>query len=220
MVKIEKNFFNIKNLIPKNIKLLIVSKKQNTYSIKKLYKIGQKDFGENYIQDIVKKYHNLPKDIRWHMIGNIQSNKLKYIIPFIHLIHSVQKLKHIKIINKIGLKYNKIVKCLLQIRISNELNKSGIFYEKHEKIDFLLDFSKKMNNIKILGLMGIASFKEMKIVENEFSCLNNLYNKYKIKYNFNILSMGMSRDFSSAIKYNTNMIRLGSSIFGKKNKIL
>ncbi|WP_185878058.1 YggS family pyridoxal phosphate-dependent enzyme [Blattabacterium cuenoti] len=209
---IEKKFFYIKNIVPKYVKILIVSKKQNICSIKKLYKVGQKDFGENYVQDIVEKYNKLPKDIRWHMIGNIQSNKLKYIIPFIYLIHSVQKLKHIKIINEIGLKFNKIVKCLLQIRISNDPNKSGIY---NEKISNLLDYSKNMTNIKILGLMGIASFKEIKNVENEFLYLSNIYNKLKIKYNFNILSMGMSRDFISAIKYNTTMIRIGSIIFKK-----
>ncbi|WP_185877536.1 YggS family pyridoxal phosphate-dependent enzyme [Blattabacterium cuenoti] len=209
---IRKNFIYIKNLIPKNVKILVVSKNQSILSIKNLYQIGQRDFGENYVQEIIKKYDKLPKDIRWHMIGRIQSNKLKYIVPFIYLIHSIQKIKHIEIINNIGFKYNKIIKCLIQIRISNEINKSGVSDKEADKLAF---FSKKMKNVKIIGLMGMSSFKNMKEVNNEFMYLNNIYNIHKKKYSYNVLSMGMSRDFKLAIKHGSTIIRLGNIIFNK-----
>ncbi|WP_185865185.1 YggS family pyridoxal phosphate-dependent enzyme [Blattabacterium cuenoti] len=210
---IKKNFFSIKKSIPKNVGILAVSKNQDILSIRKLYQVGQRDFGENFIQEMVKKYHLLPKDIRWHMIGKIQSNKLKYIIPFVHLIHSIQKFKHIEIINKIGNKHNKIIQCLLQIRISNEINKSGISEEDGYKI---FESSKNMKNIKIIGLMGLASFKEKSIVNNEFFYLKKIYDKYKNKYQCNVLSMGMSRDFNLAIQHGSTIIRLGNYLFGNR----
>ncbi|WP_185872400.1 YggS family pyridoxal phosphate-dependent enzyme [Blattabacterium cuenoti] len=215
---IKNRFFSIKKLIPKNVKILAVSKSQDIYSIKKLYKLGQRDFGENYIQEIIKKYKNLPKDIRWHMIGRIQNNKLKYIIPFIYLIHSVQNLKQIQIINKIALKYNKIINCLLQIKISSEKSKSGITDQEAYKI-LENKIYQSMNNVKIIGLMGIASFQELSKIQKEFSYLHSLYNEYKKKYKHYILSMGMSRDYHIAIKYGSNIIRLGTFLFGKKSNL-
>ncbi len=205
-------------MIPKNVKILAVSKNQEISSIEKLYKIGHRDFGENYIQEIVKKHKKLPKDIRWHMIGRIQSNKLKYIIPFIHLIHSVQNIKHINIINKIALKHKKIINCLLQIKICNDKNKSGITFQESSKILENKTF-KEMKNIKIIGIMGMASFQDLKKVHNEFSYLRKLYNEYKNKYGHNILSMGMSRDYNIAIKYGSTIVRLGTLIFGNRKKI-
>jgi pyridoxal phosphate enzyme, YggS family len=210
-------FLNIKKLIPKNVKILAVSKKQNVDAVEKLYRIGHRDFGENYIQEIVEKYKKLPKDIRWHMIGRIQSNKLKYIIPFIHLIHSVQNIKQINIINKIAFKYDRIINCLLQIKICNDKNKSGITDQEAYKI--LEDETyKKMKNVKIIGIMGMASFQDLRKVDNEFSYLRKLYYEYKNKYGHNILSMGMSRDYNIAIKYGTSIIRLGGIIFGNRNE--
>ncbi|WP_341659244.1 YggS family pyridoxal phosphate-dependent enzyme [Blattabacterium cuenoti] len=216
---IENRFSSIKKMIPKNVKILAVSKNQEISSIEKLYKIGHRDFGENYIQEIVKKYKKLPKDIRWHMIGRIQSNKLKYIIPFIHLIHSVQNIKQINIINKIALKHKKIINCLLQIKICNDKNKSGITFQEASKILENETF-KEMKNIKIIGIMGMASFQELKKVHNEFSYLRKLYNEYKNKYGHNILSMGMSRDYNIAIKYGSTIVRLGTSIFGNRKKTI
>ncbi|WP_341657693.1 YggS family pyridoxal phosphate-dependent enzyme [Blattabacterium cuenoti] len=216
---IENRFFSVKKMIPKNVKILAVSKNQEISSIEKLYKIGHRDFGENYIQEIVKKYKQLPKDIRWHMIGRIQSNKLKYIIPFIHLIHSVQNIKQINIINKIALKHKKIINCLLQIKICNDKNKSGITFQETSKILENKTF-KEMKNIKIIGIMGMASFQELKKVHNEFSYLRKLYNEYQNKYGHNILSMGMSRDYNIAIKYGSTIVRLGSLIFGNRKKTI
>ncbi|AFJ90659.1 YggS family pyridoxal phosphate-dependent enzyme [Blattabacterium sp. (Blaberus giganteus)] len=218
---IENRFFSIKKLIPKNVKILIVSKNQDISSVEKLYRIGHRDFGENYIQEMVEKYKKLPKNIRWHMIGNIQVNKLKYIIPFIHLIHSVQNMKQINIINKIALKYheNKIINCLLQIKICNEKNKSGITNQEASNI-LESDVLKKMKNVKITGIMGMASFQELKKVHNEFSYLRKLYNEYKKKYGHDVLSMGMSRDFNIAIKYGSTIVRLGTIIFGKRKKTI
>ncbi|WP_341660659.1 YggS family pyridoxal phosphate-dependent enzyme [Blattabacterium cuenoti] len=216
---IENRFFNIKKMIPKNVKILAVSKNQEISYIEKLYKIGHRDFGENYIQEIVKKYKKLPKDIRWHMIGRIQSNKLKYIIPFIHLIHSIQNIKQINIINKIALKHKKIINCLLQIKICNDKNKSGITFQEASKILENKTF-KEMKNIKIIGIMGMASFKELKKVHNEFSFLRKLYNEYQNKYGHHILSMGMSRDYNIAIKYGSTIVRLGTLIFGNRKKTI
>ncbi|WP_341657149.1 YggS family pyridoxal phosphate-dependent enzyme [Blattabacterium cuenoti] len=216
---IENRFFSIKKMIPKNVKILAVSKNQEIYSIEKLYRIGHRDFGENYIQEIVKKYKKLPKDIRWHMIGRIQSNKLKYIIPFIHLIHSVQNIKQINIINKIALKHKKIINCLLQIKICNDKNKSGITFQEASKILENKIF-KEMKNIKIIGIMGMASFQELKKVHNEFSYLRKLYNEYQNKYGHTTLSMGMSRDYNIAIKYGSTIVRLGTLIFGNRKKTI
>ncbi|WP_185869225.1 YggS family pyridoxal phosphate-dependent enzyme [Blattabacterium cuenoti] len=212
---IENRFFSIKKLIPKNVKILAVSKNQKISSIENLYKLGQRDFGENYIQEMMKKYKVLPKDIRWHMIGKIQSNKLKYIVPFIHLIHSVQNLEEIQIINKIALKNNRIINCLLQIKISNEKNKSGITEKESYKI-LENNIYNSMNNVKIVGIMGMASFQDLTKVRNEFSYLHTLYNEYKKKYGHYILSMGMSRDYNIAIKYGSTIIRLGTSLFGER----
>ncbi|WP_185869796.1 YggS family pyridoxal phosphate-dependent enzyme [Blattabacterium cuenoti] len=216
---IDNNFFSIKKYIPKNVKILVVSKNQNIFSIKKLYLSGNKDFGENYIQEMVKKYNKLPKDIRWHMIGRIQSNKLKYIIPFIYLIHSVQSMKHIIMINNIGLKYNKIINCLLQIKISDEKNKLGITDKEAYNILESENY-KTMKNIRIIGIMGMASFQEEKKIHNEFSYLQYIYEICKKKYGHYILSMGISRDYKIAIKYGSTLIRLGTLIFGERKKII
>ncbi|BBA17152.1 YggS family pyridoxal phosphate-dependent enzyme [Blattabacterium cuenoti] len=216
---IENKYFGIKKLIPKDVQILAVSKNQKISSVEKLYKIGHRDFGENYIQEMVKKYKKLPKDIRWHMIGRIQSNKLKYIISFIHLIHSIQNIKQINIINKIAFKYKKVINCLLQIKICDEKNKSGITFQEASKILEDEDF-KKMKNVKIIGIMGMSSFQELEKVHNEFSYLRKIYNKYQSKYGHNILSMGMSRDYNIAIKYGSTIIRLGTLIFGNRKKTI
>ncbi|WP_185849413.1 YggS family pyridoxal phosphate-dependent enzyme [Blattabacterium cuenoti] len=216
---VENRFFSLKKLIPKDVKILAVSKNQDTSSVEKLYRVGHRDFGENYIQEMVKKYKKLPKDIRWHMIGRIQSNKLKYIIPFIHLIHSIQNIKQINTINKIASKHHKIINCLLQIKICDDKNKSGITCQEASKI-LENEAFKKMKNVKIIGLMGIASFQELTKVHNEFSYLRKLYDEYQNKYGHYILSMGMSRDYNIAIKYGSTIIRLGTIIFGNRKKTI
>ncbi|WP_185855683.1 YggS family pyridoxal phosphate-dependent enzyme [Blattabacterium cuenoti] len=213
---IENKLLFIKKSIPSSVTILVVSKNHGISYIKKLYEIGHRDFGENYVQEMKKKYLLLPKDIRWHMIGRIQSNKIKYIIPFIHLIHSVQKLKHIKIINEIGLKQKKVISCLLQIKICQENSKSGINYEEAVRI---LENCYYMKNVKIIGVMGMATLqKEEEKLHNEFIFLRKIYNIFKKKYGHKILSMGMSRDYNIAIKHGSNLIRLGTIIFGNRKK--
>ncbi|AWU44381.1 YggS family pyridoxal phosphate-dependent enzyme [Blattabacterium punctulatus] len=217
MKTIEYRIFSIKKSIPKNIKILAVSKNQDISSIKKVYQTGHRDFGENYIQEMILKYKKLPKDIRWHMIGRIQSNKLKYIVPFINLIHSVQRIEHLKIINKEALKYNRIINCLLQIKICNEKNKSGITNKEiHEILEN--NHYKNMKNVKIIGLMGMATFHgSIQKIRHEFDYLNKIYNECKNKYKYSVLSMGMSRDYPIAIECGSTLIRLGTFFFGKKN---
>ncbi|WP_185871268.1 YggS family pyridoxal phosphate-dependent enzyme [Blattabacterium cuenoti] len=213
---VESIYFSLKKSIPKNIEILVVSKNQNVLSIEKLYQIGHRNFGENYIQEMIKKYKILPKDIRWHMIGKIQSNKLKYLTPFVHLIHSVQKIEHLRIINKLACKQGKIINCLLQIKICNEKSKSGITSKEANKI-LESESYKCMKNVNIIGLMGMASFVDLSKVHDEFYYLQKLYNIYKKKYGHYVLSMGMSRDYSIAIKYGSTLIRIGTSIFGKRS---
>ncbi|WP_185882080.1 YggS family pyridoxal phosphate-dependent enzyme [Blattabacterium cuenoti] len=216
MKDIEYRFFSIKKSIPKNIKILAVSKNQNISSIEKLYQIGHRDFGENYVQEMIQKYQKLPKDIRWHMIGVIQKNKLKYIAPFIYLIHSVQNMEHLQIINKEALKHNRVINCLLQIKICNEKNKAGI---TNQEADNIMDNNifHNMKNVKIIGLMGMASLHgTVQTIRQEFYSLKKLYDEYQKKYQHYILSMGMSNDYPIAIEYGSTHIRLGTSIFGKR----
>lgn len=216
MKDLECRFFSIKKSIPKSIKILAVSKNQNISSIERLYQIGHRDFGENYIQEMIQKYQKLPKDIRWHMIGVIQKNKLKYIVPFIHLIHSVQKIEHLQIINKEAFKQNRVIKCLLQIKICNERNKTGITNQEADNI-MNNDIYHHMKNVKIIGLMGMASLhSSTPKIKQEFSSLKKLYNEYQRKYQHHILSMGMSNDYPIAIEYGSTHIRLGTSLFGKR----
>ncbi|WP_185882571.1 YggS family pyridoxal phosphate-dependent enzyme [Blattabacterium cuenoti] len=210
------SFLSIKRSISNQIKIVVVSKNRSIDCINTLYKIGHRDFGENYIQEMVLKYNQLPKNIRWHMIGKIQTNKLKYIIPFIHLIHSVDTIKKLYNINNEAKKHNKRIKCLLQVKICNDKNKSGIL--NHTEIYHILDeYNKKtMQYVQIIGLMGMAShYGTNEQIKNEFHYLNKIYEKCKYKYNHSVLSMGMSRDYIIAIQCGSNLIRLGKSIFEK-----
>ncbi|AWU43821.1 YggS family pyridoxal phosphate-dependent enzyme [Blattabacterium sp. (Cryptocercus kyebangensis)] len=220
MKNIKCRLFSIRKSIPKNIKILVVSKNQDISSIEKVYQTGHIDFGENYIQEMIPKYEKLPKNIRWHMIGRIQSNKLKYIVPFIHLIHSVQKIKHLKIINKEAIKYNRVINCLLQIKICNEKNKSGI---NNKEVHDILENNnyKNMKNVKVIGLMGMSSFHgSIKKIRHEFDYLNKIYNESKNRYKYSVLSMGMSRDYPIAIECGSTLIRLGTFFFGKRKKTI
>lgn len=212
---VESIYFSLKKSIPKNIEILAVSKNQHVFSIEKLYQIGHRDFGENYIKEMINKYKILPKDIRWHMIGQIQTNKLKYLIPFVHLIHSVQKIGHLRIINKLACKQGRIINCLLQIKICDEKNKSGITNKEADKI-LKSESYKCMKNVNVIGLMGMASFGDLSKVHDEFSYLQKLYNTYKNKYGHYVLSMGMSSDYSIAIEYGSTLVRIGTSIFGSR----
>ena len=179
--------------------------------IQEAYESGQIIFGENKVQDLIRKYEKLPKNIEWHMIGHLQKNKVKYIAPFIKLIHSVDSIKILKEIDKRASQNNRIIECLLQVNISKEITKFGFMENEIEEI---ISDIQKYKNIKVIGLMGMASFSnEKKKISEEFSILYKIYKKYKI---LNTLSMGMSNDYNIAIKCGSTMVRIGSTIFGKK----
>ncbi len=215
----------VAELTNKNVTLVAVSKTKSAQEILELYNLGQRDFGENYVQELVEKYEQLPKDIRWHFIGHLQSNKVKLIAPFVYLIHSVDSEKLLKEINKQSEKNNRKIDCLLQVHIAEEETKFG-FDEK--ELDNFFKETLSMNdkslfkNIRIVGLMGMASFtNNMKIVKKEFQFLKSLFTKYStfsiLNSQFSILSMGMSSDYELAIEEGANMVRIGSLLFGKRD---
>jgi len=214
-MSIKKQINLIKAQIGKNVCLVAVSKTKTELKIKEAYDCGQRVFGENKVQELVSKQNNLPKDINWHMIGHLQRNKVKYIAPFISLIHGVDNIKLLKEIDKQARKNERIIDCLIQIKISNEDSKFGIDYNDANewlKTELLLNFK----NIRITGFMGMASNTNNELIlSQEFSKLNNFFNMHK-KTNFQTLSMGMSNDYLLAIKNGSNMIRVGSNIFGAR----
>ena len=216
-MNIVKNFELIKNTLSGDVKIIAVSKTKTKEKILKIYNTGHRDFGENRIQELKKKYDKLPKDIKWHMIGHIQKNKVKHIAPFVDLIHSVDSYKLLKEINKQGIKNKRIIKCLLQIKIAKEESKFGLL--KNE-IEGLISLSSDLNNINIIGLMGMATFtNNQDIINSEFKEISTLFENLKILYpKFSFLSIGMSNDYLTAIKYGSNMVRIGSQIFGERNK--
>lgn len=211
----------VAELTNKNVTLVAVSKTKSPEEILALYDMGQRDFGENYVQELVEKYVQLPKDIRWHFIGHLQSNKVKLIAPFVYLIHSVDSKKLLKEIDKQGKKNDRVIDCLLQVHIAEEETKFG-FDEKELDTFFKEIFSTNdsvlYQNIRITGLMGMASFtNNMTIVKQEFQHLKSLFNKYSaFNYQLSTLSMGMSADYELAIDEGTNMVRIGSLLFGKR----
>ena len=196
--------------------LVAVSKTKPVDDILELYNLGQRDFGENYVQELVGKYEQLPKDIRWHYIGHLQSNKVKYIAPFVHLIHGVDSLSLLKEINKQALKNNRVINCLLQIHIAKEETKFG-FNEKElqEIITQIKHELHEFKNIRVIGFMGMASFSDDKeIVRNEFRSLKIMFDAND---QLSTLSMGMSGDYKTAIEEGSNMVRIGSLLFGERN---
>ena len=212
-LKMIEAFRNLRNKNGDNVRTIAVSKRSTNEEIMNVYNLNQKDFGENRVQDLVAKYNKLPKDINWHMIGHLQRNKVKDIIEFIHLIHSVDSFRLLDQINNESTKKNLKTDVLIQVKISKDVSKYG--FSAYELDDVFKNYlSNKYRNVNILGLMGMATFTEnISQIESEFSFLSVLYKKYskitKLKY----LSMGMSGDYLSALKYNSNMIRLGSAIF-------
>ena len=209
-MSISENINRLQKLIPNNVTLVVVSKKQSISSIHEAYSCGQKVFGENNAIELAKKAETMPDDIKWHMIGHLQRNKVKYIIKYVDLIHSIDSIKLLEEINKRASKINKVIKCLVQVKIARESNKFGV--EKNEINELIAD-SKKFTNIKIIGLMGMATnTDDITIINSEFSFLSNIFETIK-NNDIKILSMGMSNDFIHAIKNNANMIRIGSSIF-------
>jgi len=212
------NLIKIRENIPENVSLIAVSKTKPINLIELAYEHGQRDFGENKVQELVEKHDSLPKDINWHMIGHLQRNKVKYIATFVHLIHSVDSYKLLLEINKQGFKNKRIINVLVQIDISKDNTKFGFTYNEFSEL-IQLNKLKDLKNINLKGMMGMASFSSnLSIIEREFNELNNYYSKHKLNLNLNILSMGMSGDYELAIKCNSNMIRLGSTIFGSRIK--
>ncbi len=216
---IKQNLEKIRAELSSKIVLVAVSKTKPIQDLKDAYEAGQRVFGENKIQEMVTKYEALPKDIRWHMIGHLQRNKVKYMAHFVDLIHGVDSLKTLKEINKQALKHNRIINCLLQVRIAKEETKFGLSFE--EVLNILnSDELKTFKNVKITGLMGMATFtKDETIIEKEFSKLNSFFESNQTKYNLETLSMGMSGDYKIGIRNGSTMIRVGSSIFGARNYI-
>jgi pyridoxal phosphate enzyme (YggS family) len=217
-MEIVENLIKISKIIPKNILLVAVSKTKPINSIESAYVYGQRDFGENKVQEMVEKYDSLPKDINWHMIGHLQRNKVKYITPFVHLIHSVDSYRLLLEINKQGIKNKRIINVLVQIDISDDNTKFGFTYTEFNEL-IKLNKLKDLKNIKLKGMMGMASYSSnLSIIEREFNELSNYFLKHKFNLKLDILSMGMSGDYKIAIKCNSNMIRLGSTIFGTRIK--
>ena len=216
MNSIQKNLKRIKKEVGDNVLVVAVSKTKSIDCIKKAYETGHRDFGENKIQEMTSKFNDLPKDINWHMIGHIQTNKVKYLAPYVSLIHSLDSLKLAKEINKQAIKNNKIIECLIQYRISNEETKFGL--NENEVMD-IIKLQDNFSGLRITGLMGMASFvDDQNVIDKEFKKLKTLFDKIKLSNkNFKIISMGMTLDYNLAIKNGSNMIRIGSKIFGERN---
>ena len=209
------DFILFKKSVPENVKIIAVSKTKPIKKIKQIYDLGHRDFGENKVQELVKKHENLPNDINWHLIGKLQRNKVKYIAPFIHLIHSVDSERLLSQINKEGDKNNRIINVLLQIKISNDPLKTGFEYSELEDM-FSSDTFLKYKFVKILGFMGMGSIDQSKN-EEEFRKISDYFKEINKIHDIKYLSVGMSNDYKLAIKYNSNMIRIGSLIFGSRN---
>lgn len=203
--------------LPENVTLIAVSKTKPIEAILEAYEAGQRDFGENYIQELCDKVEKLPKDIRWHAIGHVQSNKVKYIAPFVHLIHGVDSLKLLQEINKQAQKNNRVIDCLLQVFIATEESKFGLdSTEVHALLES--EIFLQLQNIRIVGLMGMASNTENETqIRSEFKGLYSLFSELQKQHpDFKHLSMGMSGDYPLAISEGSTMIRVGSLIFGAR----
>jgi PLP dependent protein len=222
-MSVKQNLEDIKSQLPPNVTLVAVSKTKPLDLIQEAYNAGQRDFGENYAQELAEKETLLPKDIRWHAIGHLQTNKVKYIASFVHLIHAVDSSKLLEEINKQALKNKRVIDCLLQIYIAKEETKFGFSFEECEGYLQTEDF-KKLRNIKIVGLMGMGTnTNNDKQIRSEFQALKNFFEKLCLQKpearNFKpeILSMGMSSDYKIAIEEGSTMVRIGSSIFGERD---
>lgn len=214
---IAENLKKLKEELPQNINLVAISKTKPVEQIMEAYNAGQRIFGENKVQELESKYTELPKDIEWHLVGHLQRNKVKYIAPFVSLIHAVDSTRLLQQIDKEAKKNDRIIDCLLQIKIAEEESKFGL--DENEAIELLKsDDAKKLQNIRIVGLMGMATFTDdEKQISKEFATLKHLFDSLKEEYGFTTLSMGMSGDYHIAIENGSNMIRVGSAIFGQRD---
>jgi hypothetical protein len=219
-MSIKENLLQIKNALPETVTLVAVSKTKPVSNLMEAYEVGQRVFGENKIQEMAEKFEEMPKDIQWQMIGHVQTNKVKFMAPFVNLIHGVDSLKLLKEINKQALKNDRIIDCLLQMHIAEEETKFGL---DETELDEILVFIKneEFKNIRIAGYMGMATFTENQDqIKKEFLNLKSLFDKHQTlkteNFQLNILSMGMSGDYELAIDCGSNMVRIGSSIFGAR----
>lgn len=215
---IRKNLDQITSSLPPHVTLVAVSKTKPIGDLMQAYKAGQRVFGENKVQEMVEKYHLMPDDVLWHMIGHLQRNKVKYMAGFVDLIHGVDSLKLLTEIDKQAQKHNRIIKCLLQIKIARETSKFGLSIQEAEALLSSETFQ-SLKNVRIVGLMGMASFTSDKLqISKEFKTLKSNFDQLKQhRKNFKIISMGMSGDYKLAIDCGSNMIRVGSLIFGARN---
>ena len=217
-MSVSNTIIKIKSELPSHVTLVAVSKTKPNELINQAYLAGQIDFGENYVQELVDKYHELPKDIRWHFIGHLQTNKVKLIAPFVNLIHGVDSLKLLEEINKQAQKNNRIINCLLQIYIAQEDSKFGLSFDECKE---LLQSNSYLNlkNICVVGFMAMASNTDNnEQIKKEFLSLKKFHESMvTVQLPLNILSFGMSSDYQLAIECGSNMIRIGSSIFGERN---
>lgn len=220
-MSIKENLHHIKSELPPHVTLVAVSKTKPVSDLMEAYHAGQRIFGENKIQEMMEKYEQMPKDIAWHMIGHVQRNKVKYMAPFVSLIHGVDNLKLLEDINKEALKNNRVIDCLIQIKIASEDSKFGMAPEEALRIIQSETFS-ELKNIKVVGVMGMATFTDdMEQIKNEFMLLKTTFDGFKTVESFNfkpeIISMGMSGDYKLAIACGSTMVRVGSSIFGNRS---
>lgn len=221
-MSIQSNLNTIKATLPEHVTLVAVSKTKPVSDLMQAYETGQRIFGENKIQEMTEKWEQMPKDIQWHMIGHVQSNKVKFMAPYVNLIHGVDSLKLLQEINKQALKYNRTIDCLLQIYIAEEESKFGLDENELNELLTSVEF-KELKNIRILGLMGMATFTEdQNQIKKEFTHLKSIFDSLKNRDGYgkgalqhiSTISMGMSGDYQLAIECGSTMVRIGSSIFG------
>ncbi|MEZ0129475.1 YggS family pyridoxal phosphate-dependent enzyme [Flavobacterium sp. LBUM151] len=212
-MSIASNLNSIKTSLPEHVTLVAVSKTKPVSDLMQAYEAGQRIFGENKIQEMAEKWEEMPKDIQWHMIGHVQTNKVKFMAPFVSLIHGVDSLKLLQEINKQALKNNRVIDCLLQVHIAEEETKFGLDENELNELISSSEF-KELKNIRTLGLMGMATFTEdQNQIKKEFQHLKSIFDSIQ-KDDFSIISMGMSGDYKLAIECGSTMVRIGSSIFG------
>lgn len=213
---ISQNLQQLKSEISDNVTLVAVSKTKPNQAIMEAYTTGHRIFGENKVQEMTQKWEELPRDIQWHMIGHLQTNKVKYIAPYVSLIHSLDRVKLANEIDRQGARYRRVIDCLIQIKIAKEEEKYG--FDPKEALIFLEHLrTKPMENINIRGVMGMATFThDSEQIKHEFSVLKSFFDQNKSAHNLEILSMGMSGDYPMALELGSNMIRVGSAIFGSR----
>lgn len=221
-MSVSTNLLQIRSTLPSEVKLIAISKTHPAELIMEAYQEGQRDFGENKVQELGAKQEALPRDINWHFIGHLQSNKVKYIAPYIHLIHGIDSYKLLEVVNKEAVKNDRVINCLLQVHIAKEETKFG-FSDSELETMLSTEPWAQLSNIRICGLMGMATFTDdEELIKQEFTFLTILFNKIKLNYfshleYFKELSMGMSDDYLLAVQIGSTMVRVGSSIFGNRD---